>query len=1001
MKPLSKAWFIPNVYEAARCIFAPYEVTIYYPMNAFRFFLVTLCVMIAVTVGSVADNAKLYVPGTIILKFKQNSEQYQQWLQSGRSSEINELVPFIGAHSTEAYLSDATLHLMAQRYTFKARIMSPVDPISQLRQIAVIHTSKAVDLGLLVNKMKGLAFVEYVEQMPERHLCFTPNDTLYSDIGEYFVKNTRAMDAWDLLPDSTTVKIAIVDTGVDYTHEDLKDVIATNEGEMGLDASGHDKRTNGIDDDNNGFVDDWIGWDFAGAFAGAPEDNDPAPGYIHGTHCAGIAGATVNNHVGIAGTCNHARILAVKIGTDNAALIKSYEGIAYAAGMGAPVISCSWGGGASSLAEQDVVNAATELGSLIVVAGGNDGAEETFYPAGYKNVLAVAAVGRNDSKASFSNYGTNIGVSAPGVHILSTLPGGFYDYMDGTSMATPCAAGVCGLVCLKYPQYSPLQVSALVRATADNIDTKLGNNGQPWMHKIGSGRVNAYNALTVTSAKLAQVISVETTDSDGDGAFDAGNTVNMVVHIQNLLAPLTNAQVMVVPSPSSQWVALSDTIQGIGPMIQSQSSTPSNSYHFVVPANLPENSTLSFDVTVLDENAVVCRSSFTVFVRPTYRTLRNNNITITVNSRGNFAYNDYSSNFQGDGCRYKNSSSFLFEGGLMLGTQTSGVYDVVRGNPANNQDSGLVMDSPAVLNVPGILANTQCSTTFHTSGTVDGASRLNITQDVLQNSGNGQDNFVISQYDISNPSTLDVSDLYCGVYADWDIDASGQNNIGMYDPTLGFYYVQATAHSGLPWIGMQLLSQQPLNVYMMDNDGTTSDNIGVYDNYTAAEKWTTLSSGIARTQTNNTDVSAIIGAGPFNLKAGNHEKVVFSIFAGMNLDELKAAADAAKSFVTAVPDANSDPHVALSVYPNPLGSGNASVRYVLPEASRVSCELVDLLGNTVQILAKNELQNAGSHIFVLNPLGRGETGTAMSRGTYFVRLTTQQGVFVEPCIVLP
>ncbi len=961
-----------------------------------------LCLLLMISSLATASKATDYVDGTFIIKMRESSSQYRQWLASGRSGQIEDLKAFVGSHVTEAYLSDATVHLLEQRYNAKMHALSVESPILALQRIAVVKASKTANLSLLVSKISKMDFVEFAELMPERHLCSVPNDTLFNDGGMYFVKTTKAMDAWDLVPQDKTVTIAIVDTGVEYTHEDLADEIFTNSGESGNDSQGHDKRTNGIDDDGNGFVDDWHGWDFAGAYVGAPQDNDPAPGYMHGTHCAGIAGAGVNNKVGISGTCNRARILPVKIGTDNAALLRSYEGIAYAAGMGAPVISCSWGGGASSQAEQEVINAATALGSLIVVAGGNDGIEETFYPAGYKNVLAVAAVGKNDVRASFSNYGTFIGVSAPGVHILSTVPGGMYSYSDGTSMATPVVAGVAGLVHLKYPNYTPAQLAAVIRATADNIDSKIGNNGQAWMYKLGGGRVNAYNALTVSTARLAQLTDVSISDEDGDNAYDAGNKVLMELHIQNLLATLGTARVKLTCNANSAWVQLSDTLQTIGTMIQSQVATTPKKFSFIVPASLPENSTLIFDVTILDDTTIVGRSSFNVFVRPTYRTLRNNNITLTVNSRGNYGYNDYSSNFQGEGMRYKGSSSYLFEGGLMIGQSASKLYDVVRGNPASNQDSTLVLQTPAILSVPGILANTQCTAVYETRKKTSGDLNLQITQNVLQNPGSGKEDFVISHYDIKNNGSTDINNLYCGIYCDWDIDASGRNNRATYDSTLGFYYVQATGSSSLPWAGMQLLSQQRLNVYMMDNDGETSDNIGVYDNYTADEKFETMSSGIARIQSNTTDASAVIGAGPFSIAAGSTTRVTFSILAGMSLEELISAAKEAKKQVTDVQDevgaANA---MNLRVLPNPVNGNSAQIRYTLPKESVVSCELLDLFGNTVQILAKNELQNAGSHIFALNSMGTGATGTAIGRGTYFVRLTTQSGMFVEPCIVLP
>ncbi len=970
-----------------------------------RLGLIVLGLLCCVIIARATDRAQ-YAPGVFVVKFKAHTEQLERWLESNRRGQISELSSFVGMHSTEAYISDATMTALRKKYHEQMTTLSLDNPIEDLGHIAIVHVPQVLNLDLLINKMKNLGFIEYVERVPMRYTTFTPNDTLFSDLGQYYVKNTKATDAWDQLPGTSTALIAIVDTGVDYNHEDLKSVIYSNPGETGLDSLGRDKRTNGVDDDNNGFVDDWHGWDFAGVMVGASGDNDPKPGYLHGTHCAGIAGAAVNNKLGIAGMCHRASILPVKIGTESDTLTRSYEGVAYAAAMGAGVISCSWGGGARSQGEQDVITAATKLGSLIVVAAGNEGVEQLFYPGAYKGVLAVASVGRNDVKSSFSNYGTYVGISAPGQFILSTIPGGQYTYLDGTSMACPCVAGAAALVRLKYPSYTPGQVSAVLRASADVIDNKNGNRGQAWMYKTGNGRVNALRAVTPGTYKIADIVSFTVNDADGDGVFDQGNVISIIPTVQNQLSDLSKVHVVLAPSDGSAKVSLSVSDQLIGPMTRGEVKPTPAAYKFTVPANVAENATLSFDALVYEDTTVVGRSSVTMVVKPTYRTMSSNNITITVNSRGNFGYNDYSGNFQGEGMRYKGSSSFLFEAGLMVASSADNLSDVVRGNPASTQDSAFHLKVPVSLATPGTLANAQCQTEFVDHGpTIEGIgeAHVSVKQNVLQYNGNGRDNFVITTYDITNIDPQPVKAMYAGIYADWDIDNSGQNNEAIYDEQLGFYYVRATAHNNLPWVGMQLLTPQKLNVFMMDNDGTTQDNPGVYDNYTADEKFMTLSSGIARTHSNITDISAVIGAGPFPMQSQETVRVAFSIFAGNNLEELKVAAKAARDAmpVTDVSEGENLGGPALSVRPMPANLDQASIEIRLNESTSFDFEIIDALGAVIAHSANNQQKSAGTYIFALNSLIQDAGHVGLGGGTYFVRLHTPSGIFVKPFIVLP
>ena len=341
-------------------------------------------------------------------------------------------------------------------------------------------------------------------------LATLPNDPYLG--AQWYVESGIGTDirlplAWDVQKGSAAVVIAILDTGVDTGHPDLASKLWHNPGEI---------PGNGIDDDGNGYVDDALGWDFGDG------DNDPDPTPIldpvygidegfHGTFCAGIAAAATDNAEGIAGAGWNCRVMALK--ASNAAgdftTAALTGGVAYAASMGAGVLSMSFGGpGDPGVPEyfQALVDMATSAGVVCVAAAGNDGTNVPVYPAACQNVIAVAATDEFGDRASFSNWGSYVDVAAPGASMWSSISRNYpidevsaifyeflwgwddvhpYMYGDGTSFACPLAAGVCGLMRSLAPGLTPQQVALHLVATGDAIvfDFPIGP------------RVNAFNAV--------------------------------------------------------------------------------------------------------------------------------------------------------------------------------------------------------------------------------------------------------------------------------------------------------------------------------------------------------------------------------------------------------------------------------------------------------------------------------------------------------------------------
>ena len=297
-----------------------------------------------------------------------------------------------------------------------------------------------------------------------------------------------AMEAWQIAQGSTEVVVAVIDTGIDYNHPDLAANIWRNPGETGLDANGHDKATNGIDDDGNGYVDDVIGWDFVNA------DDDPFDDFFHGTHVAGTIGALGNNGIGVIGVCPVVRLMPLKFldsdgyGTTADAISAVLYAASFVDANGNKIVRLSnnsWGGGGFSQALQDAIQS---YGALFVAAAGNGGSTNLSYPAGYNlpNVVSVAATDHKDLLASFSNYGSWVQLAAPGVDVVSTLPGNTYGLLSGTSMATPHTCGALALLRSQHLDWDNAALKARILATVDVKSSLAGRVSTDGRLNIGS-----------------------------------------------------------------------------------------------------------------------------------------------------------------------------------------------------------------------------------------------------------------------------------------------------------------------------------------------------------------------------------------------------------------------------------------------------------------------------------------------------------------------------------
>lgn len=377
-----------------------------------------------------------------------------------------------------------------------------------------VYFNKPEKVYELIRVLEQLPFVSYAEQVPILRKTLTPNDlganNSSSSTGQWHLHKIQAPDAWDITTGSTNITIAIVDDAIKINHPDLAPNVWVNPGEI---------PGNGIDDDGNGYIDDVNGFDVAN---NTSSPLPPSSSYSHGTHVSGCASQATNNGIGYAGIGFNCKIIGVK-STNNAQYITDgYTGVVYAADVGANVINMSWGGSGGGTTGQNVINYARNKGCILVAAAGNDNSTATFYPAGYNNVISVAATNTSDAKASFSNYGSYIDISAPGTSIRQTYIGGSgstvtntYSALQGTSMASPIVSGLVGLMLSVNPNLTLQQVEHCLYTTADPVTTNAS--------QMGAGRINAKKCLQCVQATVnnppVSNISASTTSVCPGGAI--------------------------------------------------------------------------------------------------------------------------------------------------------------------------------------------------------------------------------------------------------------------------------------------------------------------------------------------------------------------------------------------------------------------------------------------------------------------------------------------------
>lgn len=851
-----------------------------------------------------------------------------------------------------------------------------------LRAVYEVAVPPGLALAQARKVLLGTGAVDYVEPLYVRAPLYQPNDpradsTLTNSAqGQLYLQQIRAYRAWDVVRGDSTLVIGITDGGVRLTHEDLRAHVKHNYADP----------VNGLDDDKDGYVDNFTGWDLA--------DNDNDAGFdatvIHGTLTAGICAATPDNGRGIAGAGLNCRFLPLNIYPNvPSGMFAGFEAIVYAADHGCRVVNMSWGGpGGYSQFEQDVCTyAAVNRDAVLVAAAGNTNAELRFYPASYEHVISVSGVDATDRKTVSATYSRRIDLVAPGDNLLTTYgyqgttasgpPDADYIAVGGTSFAAPLVAAGAALVRQRFPAYTAAQVAAQLRQTADPVDAVAGNAA--FAGRLGTGRLNLYRAVATPAREVRVTASAF---APARRAYAPGTTLRLTATVQNLLQPV--AGLTVTLTSLSPYVAVAQGTFAAGDLATlATADNAATPFALAVAATgVPPNATATLRYRLTAAGGYQTDQFVELLLNPDYVTLDAGDLHLTVTSRGKLGYDNLAATL-GDGATYQGEGPLLSEGGLLLATSPTRVADRLRTAGGNARQSFFSVAQIGFA-AAGPRADQLARGAFQDTVPVAGAPARSVGVRVRQRAyawaAPPRKDFVVLEYTLRNLTADTLKPLCAGLFMDWDLPGVPNRNAAAYDTAraLGYCYDPVAARV---YAGVQLLRGGAPAVYSFDNNAPAGSPVRLADGFSPAEKYLTLSSGTARAQRTaglpaGADVSQVVGTRLAQLAPGDSVLVAFAVLAARSLPELQAAADAARlTYATLLPTRTGAGAPGFAAFPNPTAG---PLHVELPTAFGLTeIQVLNALGQTVLrrpssgVSAELDLSSLAPGIYTVRALGTG------------------------------
>jgi serine protease len=859
----------------------------------------------------------------------------------------------------------------------RARIAEAEDALNRIIEIHYTSAMAPADAARLVAKLPqveyaGPIFLPHPLGDPEAMPAST-NDTHFPQ-QQAQLAQAKVLQAWDIWKGDTNMVIAVVDAGIDMMHEDLLPNIKENPGEVGTDSRGKDKRTNGVDDDQSGAIDDWRGANLTAALDGTPHGN--TKGSSHGTQVAGLAAAATNNAKGVAGVGYLCKFFPIKTALASGGnLIRAYEGIIYAAKRGFKVINCSFGSDGYDPILQDIITNTVEAWDCAILGGaGNAVAYSEFYPAGYKHVLGVGAL---DTENGFkTTWGEQVGISSPAG--FSTNDNNTYEQLSpATSYATPVASGVVALLRSKHPNLTADQTLAHLRLTSDILPTP-----SPDQYRLtGYGRLNAQRALSVDPFSHPGLFIDTVWMVDDNGApmerAAVGKFARLKVRVRNILGDASNVRLRAATyTTDSAVVWLKDTALGLASIKSGEVKELEGSIPFQVRQPSTDRIHLRFDLTA-NAGYVDYHYERMLFYIP-YITARTPNITVSLTDNGHIGFQDFPDNTLGEGFTY-DGTPFLYEGGFIIASDQLRVMNNIRStiDEQPQADFGAV-EYPTASN----------NYTLTLNDAPAGDRRIGVELRVRLITSDTVPGGIAIQLRTKNTTLAAIDSLRIGLFLDWDLDNS--------DVGQSIEYKEGKPKSNVPFYGLitgesgyvvaeGVVAPAPLPIfYALRNDSLP---IRIYDGFNTAQKYHTVSNGIGRRRavlSDSSDVSLVIGKRVVGLAPGAEDTTLFVI--GISTIEDEAIDNMRRMAPPAPVDTTTggvdDPLVAGrgmlgAIQPNPFGS--VTTINVVRAGRDAKLLVYDALGRIVADLT-GELARSGAPSTILFD------GSRLPAGVYQVQL---------------
>lgn len=859
---------------------------------------------------------KDYQQDVIIVKFRKGSTAAQ--IQSVSSA--------LNSKNLKLKLSDIKINQLFKN-SLKASSAEAIQRMSirdtfGMDRIYELKFSSSQGIERVINELLKNPNIEYAEPRYVHHVSYTPNDPFFSGFQNQ-LRQVRAEPSWDLIRNSSNTIIAIVDTGTDMDHVDLKANILLP------------------------------GIDLVGRSGSNPQiDNDPdvtSDSTDHGVSVSGVASAVSDNGLGIASIAYNAKLMIVKACADNNATViyKGYEGIKYAADNGAHIINCSFSGPFGSSFGQDIVNYAMAKGSLIVACAGNSNSSVPEYPAAYAGVLAVSGVDLNDKKSDFSSYGSHISLSAPGV-VYSSKNGNKYGWVAGTSFSAPMVSSAAALIRSRFPDFDMFQVAEQLKVSSDNIDQlNLGLAGQ-----LGYGRLNVYRALTETlpSIKYQKI----TLKDKGNGSIPAGDTLTIFLDIKNFLSPVSGLVIkLLTTNPNVQIINDEQTVTSIN---TKEIKTMIGPFRVYVKPGTADNELVNFSLNYSSGNNYQNAEQFQIRVARDFMNIEVNQVSSTMSSNGRIGYVDSGSK-DGLGFNYK-TEPLLVEASLMIGNSALAV--------SNNTRSGSGRADEHFVKKLRVFRDDDTKAAFLGRSEFDDSANPNglniyVKHSQTAYSGAPDDKYIISEYEIHNSGQASLKGVYAGLFTDWDVDPIGRD-VTKYDAPNRLAYVYGR-HGGTPYAGVKLLSMNGQAAYYPMANQISADSFFADGEYSIAEKYQSLSSGIksvglGENTSDGYDILLVSGYGPFIIPANGMVKVAYALIGGDSLSDLQASAVAAQKKYDELNKTEftetADGFMLRQNFPNP-GFDQTVIDFSISRPGIASLILYNTTGQAVRELIRDNL----------------------------------------------